>query len=191
MATIVYLVRHGITDWNVARRDQGQTDIPLNDTGRSQARALAARFQDEHWDVAYASDLLRAKETAEIILSAKGLPIMTDVRLREIHCGLREGTTEQERIAKWGTDWETLDLGMESVESVKERGSAAVREYVQQHPDKRILVVSHGDLIMHTVARLLGDRTMEGVLQNTAVSILRYEQGEWCCDLYNCARHVV
>src|SRR4051794_22337782 len=108
--TVVGLIRHGVTDWNRERRIQGHTNIPLNADGRKQAELLANRMVDEEWDVIYASDLGRAQETAACIGHVKQLEVQTDPRLREMYCGEIEGTTQEERVAKWGEDWSTLDL---------------------------------------------------------------------------------
>src|ERR1700744_997778 len=94
-------VRHGRTAWNASRRFQGKTDIPLDDEGRSQARALAAHLRDEHFDVALSSDLVRARTTAETILGDRGLPLELTPAFREMQFGLWEGLTWDEIIARW------------------------------------------------------------------------------------------
>ena len=68
-------VRQGRTAWNALRRFQGQTDIPLDDEGLAQAQALAAHLRDEHFDHALASDLVRARTTAETILGERKLAL--------------------------------------------------------------------------------------------------------------------
>src|SRR4029078_6301282 len=92
MATLL-LVRHGETDWNAPGRLQGHTDRPLNDYGRRQARELADRLGDDGIAAIYASDLSRAKETAEIVGARLGLPVVIDADLRERNWGSWEGLT--------------------------------------------------------------------------------------------------
>jgi len=100
--TTIGLVRHGITDWNNQGKAQGAANIPLNEVGKQQANAIANRlFQEEKWDMIITSDLTRAIETAKIIGNRLNLPISYyDKRIREIHCGEIEGTTELERVEK-------------------------------------------------------------------------------------------
>jgi probable phosphoglycerate mutase len=188
--TTIGWVRHGNTDWNAVRRTQGQTDIPLNLTGRAQARALAERFKNESWDVVYTSDLSRARETAEIIAKALDVPLYADERLREMGFGRMEGTTEEDRIRMWGEEWRTLDLGLESDESMVRRGSEIVKEICLRHPRQRILIVSHGALITAMLSALVPDRGEREHLHNTSVTLIRKRDEEWVCDLFNCRRHL-
>lgn len=186
----VGFIRHGITDWNIEERIQGQADISLNETGRKQARALANRLKDEEWDMIYSSDLSRAMETAEIVSEALGVPVQTDQRLREKDCGKIEGTTINERIAKWGKDWETLPLGIEDEESIIERGTSFISYINENHRDKRVLIVSHGALLGLTLKYLIPHVNTEEHLHNTSITKLRFMMDRWDCELYNCAKHI-
>ena len=189
--TIIGLVRHGITDWNVQMRAQGHTDIPLNETGRRQAELLGKRMSSEKWDFVYSSDLNRALETARKAVESHGLTVMTDTRLREVFLGEIEGTTEEDRLKKWGPGWKELDLGEESRDAVAERGLQAINEIADRHPGKRILIVSHGGLIGSTIKKLVPHADTSGWLTNTSVTLVRRTaEGRWECDLYNCTRHL-
>jgi probable phosphoglycerate mutase len=84
-------MRHGKTDWNAQNKLQGRTDIPLNDEGRRMAEEAGKRYADIHFDVCYCSPLVRAKETAEIVLKGRRIPIITDERLIEMSFGIYEG----------------------------------------------------------------------------------------------------
>ncbi|MDQ1526168.1 MAG: putative phosphatase, partial [Microbacteriaceae bacterium] len=95
--TFLYLVRHGETDWNRERRIQGSTDIPLNATGREQARRTGRLLARRHWDGIVSSPLSRASETARIIASEAGLPepeLLSGIVERSY--GKAEGLTEAE-----------------------------------------------------------------------------------------------
>ena len=74
----LYIMRHGKTDWNEKHKIQGRTDIPLNDEGRKMAAAAAEEYKDIHFDICFCSPLIRAKETAQIFLSARNIPIIYD-----------------------------------------------------------------------------------------------------------------
>ncbi|MCK1999434.1 histidine phosphatase family protein [Psychrobacillus psychrodurans] len=190
--TTIGLVRHGITDWNVLGRSQGISDIPLNNLGKQQASALANRLVLEGgWDVIVTSDLARAKETGQIIAAKLNLSInVFDKRIREINCGEIEGTTEEERLKKWGSNWRELDLGMEKFDDVSDRGYEFIAELANTYSDKRVLVVSHGALIGLTLQRLLPDRFQKTQLDNTSITILNIKQGVWNCSIYNCTKHL-
>ena len=77
----LYIVRHGETDWNRIHRVQGRTDIPLNDYGRHLARETAEGMKDVRIDLGYTSPLLRAKETAQILLGDRDVPLYEDSRI--------------------------------------------------------------------------------------------------------------
>ena len=87
------VVRHGRTAWNADGRFQGQTDVPLDETGRAQAARLATALKDDCFDLAIASDLVRASETARIVLGSRSLPIELDAAWREMRFGVWEGLT--------------------------------------------------------------------------------------------------
>ncbi|MDN4072675.1 histidine phosphatase family protein [Fictibacillus terranigra] len=189
MTTIAF-VRHGVTDWNAERRIQGIIDVPLNDQGRAQAQALASRFEKEHWDLLFTSQLTRARETGSIIGQALGIPVHTDKRIREVNFGRLEGTNEQDRIKRWGTDWSKLEHGKEKKEQVLKRGNEFLENLVEQHQGRKIIVVSHGTFIRAMLKGLLASDEYNGSLVNTSVSMLHHKEQKWACSLFNCDAHL-
>jgi len=93
---MIYIVRHGQTDWNVAGRIQGLTDIPLNDVGRGQARETAKLVAKHKFDRIISSDLSRARETAEIIGKHISIEVEIDPRIREFNMGDMQGRIGKE-----------------------------------------------------------------------------------------------
>jgi 2,3-bisphosphoglycerate-dependent phosphoglycerate mutase len=142
--TTILLARHGETDWNAQRRVQGHSDTPLNDNGRAQALALAETLEDAELDAVYASDLMRARDTAEVVAGRKGIEVTVLPELRERHFGTWEGLTDTEiferfpdaRSGSWG-DGETK-------EEMRGRVLAALHRIADEHPGGRVLVVTHG-----------------------------------------------
>lgn len=152
--TYLYLVRHGETDWNRARRIQGTTDIPLNDTGREQARATGRLLSRRQWDGIVSSPLSRAFETAQIIAEELGLPEPTPLdALVERNYGEAEGLTGDELGIRFPD--ETPVEGREDRAAVAERALPALVELAEQGPDRSIIVVSHGGVI-RTVLKEVG-----------------------------------
>ncbi len=159
----LYLLRHGETDWNKIGRFQGWTDIPLNETGKTQAKKLTPIFQNTPFLHCVSSDLVRAKETMEIALGKS--PLMhTDIRLREIFCGAWEGeTVETLRSNKEEIDNYFLDpinfppREGETITQLTERASAVIDELIEQYryDQGNILVTSHGGTIRAILSHLL------------------------------------
>ncbi len=147
--TTILLARHAETDWNRDRRYQGHADPPLNEAGRRQAQRLADELAGQPIDAVYTSDLRRASETAEIVASRLGLPVETEVSLREIDVGSWQGLTRQELD---GRDWDG-----ESHEQHRERMLRALRQIGRGHPRGRVLVVSHGGSLRRIQEVVLGE----------------------------------
>jgi alpha-ribazole phosphatase len=153
--TRLLLARHGETAWNAARRYQGQTDVPLNRSGRHQAEALAQRLSAEKIDAIYTSDLQRARETAQAIAAFHDLPIQADPRLREIAFGDWEGLTSEEikkqdpkSLTAWYDDpLQASSPGGETLNQVARRAGAALAEIIAHYPLKTVLIVAHGGIL--------------------------------------------
>jgi broad specificity phosphatase PhoE len=150
--TELILIRHGETDWNVEGRYQGQSDVPLNPIGVKQARDLARKFIPRSLDTIFSSNLSRAQQTALMLSEATGAPLHLDPRLREIDQGEWEGMLFSDIRTRYSEVYEQrrhypLEVappGGETVGQVRERVLEAVKEIIQQHPNRRIAIVSHG-----------------------------------------------
>ncbi|KJD43866.1 histidine phosphatase family protein [Paenibacillus terrae] len=183
-------VRHGTTEWNQLGRMQGQQDTVLAEPGREQAQLLAERLALEEWDGILSSNLLRAQETAKLLSASSGIPCLgTDSRLCERGFGLLEGTTLQERNARWGEHWRQLDMGRESIESLLVRWDHFFEERVQAHDGRRMLLVSHGGFIEPVLAHRFNTE-ITGHVGNTSLSVTVLIKGRWCCELVNCMKHL-
>lgn len=101
---LLYIVRHGETDWNKAGKVQGRTDIPLNERGRYLAEATAEGMKDVRIDFCYTSPLIRAKETAQIILGEREIPLVEEKRIEEICFGKCEGMKFRGEITDPGSE---------------------------------------------------------------------------------------
>lgn len=149
---MLYLLRHGETDYNRTRRVQGQLDSQLNDLGRQQARAMAellARLipDPSGWRLV-SSPLSRTRDTAQAVADALGLTVETDERLIEISCGDWQDRTYAELHAEhpevFGRrDWFFNAPGGETYEQVMNRVSDWLGEQPPE-PQRRVIAVSHG-----------------------------------------------
>ena len=173
--TTLLLVRHGETDWNADGRLQGHTDRPLSDFGRRQARQLAEELAEEKLDAIYASDLSRARETAEIVAARLGADVLPVRDLREIDVGEWEGLTWPEIEARYpegARSWRERGYGWESGESYEQLGErvvAALTQIAADHPEERVLVVGHGGTIRATRAFIEGLSVPESRARSRAI----------------------
>jgi broad specificity phosphatase PhoE len=167
--TELLLVRHGETDWNAEGKLQGHTDRPLNKYGRRQAQALADKLAGERIDAVYASDLARARETAEIVGEKLGLTVAVDPDLREKNWGNWEGLTSDERLH--------IEFEGETSEAHRDRTLSAVQRIVERHPGERVVVVTHGGSLRRIQAAVSGFALP--VIENCAVWGLAHEDGRF------------
>jgi len=183
MPTTILIARHGETDWNREHRWQGHADPPLNDTGRRQARELAARLEAAPPGAVYSSDLSRAHETAEIVAAALGLAVGVEPRLREVDVGEWSGLTSQEveeRFPEGLRRWREGETGWTQGETLAELGVrivAALEAIAANHPDGRVLVVTHGGALraVWNAAGLPAEERPR--YPNCAVEVLSLESG--------------
>lgn len=158
------LVRHGETDWNRSQRFQGQSDVPLNATGRAQAEAIARRLAGKQIDALYASDLSRAWDTAAAIAAVHNLEVRAEPNLREGHFGEWEGATyaeiqarDPEAVNAWHDDISSFaPPGGETLDQLAERVKKAYDKIAPQHTDQTVLLVAHGGSLQMLIAYLLG-----------------------------------
>jgi broad specificity phosphatase PhoE len=168
---LVLVARHGQTDWNLRGRWQGHTDVPLNDAGRDQARALGESLRGTRIARVVASDLSRALETARIVAAAIDAPLdAPDPDLRERGFGVFEGLTREECAAqhpdawaRWSEDLRAVPPGAEDQAHLATRMTrgvlrAAARTFIPTDASDAgaVLVVSHGGAIRALIAGIGG-----------------------------------
>ena len=202
-----YLVRHGETDWNRERRFQGQADPPLNDAGRAQARAAAARLAELPFAAAYASDLRRASDTAAEIVRGREPRLTKLAELREKRFGDWEGLTvvdaeardpeRYRRIFRVATyDGTTAPPGGESDMQMLQRVTGLAERLCAAHAgsDRNILIVGHGGSLCALIVALLGlpaAAIWRFRLANAAVSqVTVFEDGAATLDLFSDTGHL-
>lgn len=159
--TKLYLIRHGETDFNIEKRFQGQSDVPLNAAGHAQAAVVAEALATMHFDRIYSSDLVRAMETARAIAGYHSLPVTPDPRWRECSTGEWTGMTVDEVNQRWPgvlEDWwrngfvESTPAGGESLADLTARAREAMLAMGEAHPGEQIAIATHGGTIRAAIA---------------------------------------
>lgn len=177
--TTFWLVRHGQTDWNLTGRWQGQASHApeLNDAGRTQALAIREQLMDVRLAAVYASDLLRSRQTAELIAKPFGLPVTLEPRLREMNLGAWEGMLSEDIRAQFPQELMMRDQDPlhtpapqgESPLDVAARVYAAMDDIAARHRGESVLIVGHGVSLAVIVCRAQGiplERVYEHIPEN-------------------------
>lgn len=182
--TILGLLRHGQTDWNIDLRLQGTADIPMNQFGVSQIQRAAQFLSAQPWDLVLSSPLGRARQSADIVAAELGIQrLEIEPLLLERSFGVGEGLT----YAEWGEKYSKLDEipGAESATAVTERSRVLLQHIESNFKGARVLAVSHGALIRFVLAEVTegkvpppGER-----LQNASLHTLRHSTA-WNLDAW-------
>lgn len=201
MSTRVCIVRHGETDWNKERRIQGQIDIPLNETGRAQALAMAFNAAHHSFSAIYSSDLQRAQETAQALGEREGQDIKTLIGLRERHYGIFQNVVKDEAEEKYPQTYALYSArdphyNFESGESLlafRERVLNTFDWLVKHNQNQQIAVVCHAGLLdimfRHTTNRPL-QTERDFTIPNCALNWLSHDGANWHLERWDDHHHL-
>lgn len=187
--TTICLIRHGETDWNAWGKLQGQTDVPLNEKGKQQAKDCGCFLKDYDWEMVISSPLSRAKETAEIMNQTLKLPLIVMPEFAERSFGDAEGLTVEERERAFPTKEYP---NQEKNEDLQERLMQGLDHINQAYKNKKILLVTHGAVI-HTLLHFftkgeIGKKKLR--LSNGGLNHIHFDQFEWKVKAYNQISHL-
>ena len=158
----LYIARHGETQWNVENRVSGRTDIPLTEKGLEQAALLAQNAMGKGIEVILCSPLLRARQTAQAVSDAIGVPIEIDERLIELDFGIFEGSPGKDPDFQYTrTQFPTRYPGGESAFMLAHRVYACLEDVKRNHAGKTVLLVCHGG-VCRMVRSYFMDLTNDG-----------------------------
>ncbi len=147
----IFLVRHGQTTWNKANAYIGSTDLPITPQGRREASLVANRLEQNDIAAIYASSLLRARQTAELIAERFDLPVRVADDLREVNYGEWEGVAESEAqqrypdvFPKWRADPSSVRIpGGETFAELRDRSFPAFMNIAESHRHENVIIVAH------------------------------------------------
>lgn len=199
----IFLVRHGETEWNRIRRFQGRSDLPLNQTGNDQARALALALKDKSFTAIYSSPLIRAMETARHIRAFHPLtPMFEEEGLIEMDLGDFEGIDARRWIKEypdfrksWEKDPSALKMpGGEGLQEVQARAMDALQHIVGIYPtDSTLLICSHNFVILTILCHVLEiplDRFRELRQETAAFNVLCQQGNRFYAEVENERSHL-
>lgn len=174
----ILLIRHGQTNWNLESKLQGREDIPLNDTGRTQARSCAKNLSQDTWSAIYTSPLSRAIETAQIIAEETNHPpVITEPLLIEREFGKGSGMKWEELKAHYPNYPDESPEGMEPFDQLCLRMEKALQTCIAKHTGENIILISHGGSINALLYHLSAGTIGTGItyLKNTCISRFHFD----------------
>lgn len=199
--TRICLIRHGETEWNVQRRIQGHTDIPLNETGRAQALAMAFNAAHQRFQAIYSSDLARALETAKALAAREDHAVRPLPQLRERHYGLFQGLTAEEgaklhpqAYAHYVARDLDYDFGSgESLRAFAARVGEGIDWLVRHHAGQTIAAVSHSGVLDVVYRRATGrplHTPRDFKIPNCALNWFRFDGQGWHLEAWGDRHHL-
>ncbi|MBM7644658.1 putative phosphatase [Scopulibacillus daqui] len=188
---LIWLIRHGETEWNKLKKVQGREDIELNETGIAQANAAGKFARKIDWDAFVTSPLKRTVKTAERIAANldKDVPIYIEDDLIERHYGKASGLTYEERVQIFNS--RPIE-GMEELVDLEKRAQRLLNHLLHQWQGKRIIAVTHGGLIK-TLLALVSKNTLKRddiYVDNCSISSIYYMNNDWHIGLCNEKEHL-
>ena len=199
--TTIYLVRHGQTAANATNTIQGQSDVPLDETGLLQAELVGKRLRKQHFDVIFSSDLSRAAVTAGSI--ADGREVIFDRNLREWDLGDWVGLTFDEIKEKFPAEAAdftsgSMDAGVSGGESRRQfhdRAGSVMENIISLYPGKTVLCVTHGGVLRAIFRNIMCDPECHVRMirtDNTCICCIKYfhTSGKWQIVTWNDTAHL-
>jgi len=188
--TRLCIVRHGETAWNAEHRVQGQLDVPLNDTGRRQAQAVASVLRNERYAAIYSSDLGRALQTAAPTAAVLGMEVKLEAGLRERHYGIFETHTYAEVQVKFPEEYARFDARDpdfdfrtgESLRGFYARAVGSVTAIAERHAEEDVLVFTHGGVLDKLYRHITGlsiSAPREFGIPNCGINRVGFAPGGW------------
>lgn len=199
--TKIYIVRHGQTEWNIQGKIQGHANAPLTEKGLGQGELVANRLKDEVIDVIYASDLDRARITAEKISKSTGAKLIITEELREMSFGIWEGMLFTEVKEKYPEDFlkwlsKPEDLKIENGETLftlENRMERVINDIMSKHEGENICIVSHGTALKTLILHLLKmplTNYKNLAMDNVSISIVEKRDYNNVLKIYNDTNHL-
>ena len=187
------LIRHGQTYWNKKKKMQGQVNIPLNDTGRQQARALAAQLEKYPFELCLSSPLIRASETAQTVIGSRKIPMVKHELLTEQGYGVCEGQWQrlvyrlpfcQMYHYESRPELYVPPIGAESMQDMLVRGQRVLDEVLAPVAENHsmVLVGAHGSIIcaiLNSINKVEIKDYWKCVLKNCGYAVIEYRDGMW------------
>ncbi|WP_064093208.1 histidine phosphatase family protein [Rossellomorea aquimaris] len=185
--TQICLVRHGQTEWNLLGKLQGQTDIPLNETGKFQAEECREYLKDVNWDALITTSLKRARQTAEIINKELHLPIIVMDHFIERYFGVGEGMIRRKREKEYP---DFIFPEMESQDDLFKRIDEGLKVVNQEFHNHKVLIVAHGAVINAILSRFHKGKLDSIKLFNGCLTNIQFEHNEWKVHDFNFVNHL-